>query len=509
MEKNNVEWINLGELFYLIRTEARSINIEPIDERNTTLALYFLTVAKCLASDHRSVQLREGGFGGELMKAIVDAPDNKVCQTIDNALRAMEEDNFEADERVNHPLTNICFTELAEKYDDKFVGFIKFVAEKFADSRFVEHITEFGESPSAARSLFLEIAEDFSRRHPESTQYTTPGDIIDLMRELVWARRSVNDQERFPLRTVFDPACGMGRSLIHCRGKQLYGQELNPTTYTLANMAMWLDGRNAHIAWGDSLNNPTFLRQIAREEFDVAVSTPPLGVANWKKTDSYDKILYPWGNPSDGYGEWAFISQMLASVNREHGMVCTMCSAGALFRDNKEEQNIRRRVFEDNLFDAIVKLPAKSLYHSGIQVYIVVFRKGRKEDEGILYLDLSRCYKQTKRRNALVIENISIQQLYANFLDGQNLYADSKKSDGVDNSIAKIVSRTDLQNELTTNNRHFLLQPFQQQEDESQSYENARILIANELADLDVEVARKISMFEEELEWLKNNSHKA
>ena len=323
------------------------------------------------------------------------------------------------------------------------------------------------------------------------------------MRALVWARRRVNDRERFPLRTVFDPACGVGRSLILCGGGQLYGQELNPTTYTLANMVMWLDGRNSHIALGDSLNDPTFLRQIAREEFDVAVSTPPFGVANWKKTDSYDKILYPWGNPSDGYGEWAFISQMLASVNQEHGMVCTMCSAGALFRDNKEEQNIRRRVFEDNLFDAIVKLPAKSLYHSGIQVYIVVFRKGRKEGEGILYLDLSGYFKQTKRRNALVIDEFCIKQIYANFLDGRDLYADVETSDElIDDSIAKIVSRTDLKNELDAKNRHFLLHPFQQ-------YENAQILIADELADLDVELARKISMLEKELEWLKNNRHKA
>lgn len=469
----------VAELYERGRVE----KINPVDMRNAILSLFFLSVANRQSIAERCVVLPEGCFGKELMDNLKETSAEKVCNTIDRALEAIENENFTPVERKSHPLTNICFADLANRYG---VEYIRDVAKVFAHQQTLDIIGEW------SYRIFVDLVEDFSKRYPEAAQYTTPHDIIEVMRELVWARCEIEQQ--LPIRKTYDPACGVGKALTHCAGIEIYGQELNEVTYTLANMAMLLSGRRGRIALGDSLNAPKFWSEISGNEFDVAVSTPPLFISGWHKTDAYDDV-YEWGVPSDHYGEWAFISQMLSSVNRENGMVCTVCSAGALFRAG-EEQVIRKRVFEDNLVDAIVKLPYRSLYHSGIQVYIVVFRKGRKEGEGVLYLDLSGCFKQTKRRNALVIDEFCIKQIYANFLEGKEVLVDG---------VAKVVKYADLEADLNGGNRLFLLQPFQPQEQEKPTYERVKAGLEKNLDELQARLQDCNENIQKELRWLRDN----
>ena len=489
MEKTEV--IGFGELFDKIANiyeAGRVVRIEPVDMRNAILSLHFLSTANCQRFNDRNVVLPAGCFGSELMENLKAIPAEKVCSTIDKALEAIENENFTPIERKSHPLTNISFGELESKYGtDILVESIRMIIDVISDKNHNTLINDY------AYQIFADLVEDFSKQFPEAALYTTPHDIIAVMRQLVWARREIEQQ--LPIRKTYDPACGVGYTLAQCGGGEIYGQELNEVTYTLANMAMLLDGRRGHISLGDSLNSPKFWSEISRSEFDVAVSTPPLFLSGWRKTDAYDD-MYEWGVPSDHHCEWAFTSQMLSSVNRENGMVCTICSAGALFRAGGE-QIIREKVFEDNLVDAIVKLPYKSLYYTAIQIYIVVFRKGRKQNDGVLYLDLSTQYRRSKKRNVLTLDqNIDIQSIYADFLEGKEVAVEG---------VVKVVKYADLKAELNKGNRLYLLQPFLPQEQEKPTYEKTKAELEQELENLAKRLNECNEKISKELKWLTDN----
>lgn len=482
----------MGELY----DSARVLGIEPVDMRSAILSLYFLAFVDVRDSNLCTVKvaLPEGCYGREFVGSLVEASDGEVCRMIDEALATIESSNFTAIERGSRPLTNINFVELWEsKYGSALVSFVCLVARTFADSVFLDTLTDYRTFDFAVQAFFGDLVEYFARKYPESAQYATPNDILGLMRELVWARRRVKPS--LPIRKVFDPACGVGRSLMKCGAGEVYGQEINPVTYTLANMLMLLCGRNAHIALGDSLNDPAFWAHIVKEEFDVAVSTPPLRVVNWSKTDKYDS-MYMWGKPSDSYGEWAFVSQMLASVNSDNGMVCTICSAGALFRAG-EEQSIRQKVFADNLIDAIVKLPPRSLYNTGMQVFMVIFRKGRKSHEGVLYVDLSSKFKSAKRRNVLSLqEGVDLQETYANFLAGREVACES---------MVRVVPYEKLAQDLADSNQLFLLQPFKEQEQGKLSFQETMAAYQEEVDALKEVVEKAKIVINEESKWLRSN----
>jgi type I restriction enzyme M protein len=94
-------------------------------------------------------------------------------------------------------------------------------------------------------------------------EFYTPKEVGWLMAELI---------DPAPRTTIDDPACGSAGLLIKARllfeqrhpkerGKapRLYGQELNPTTFAMAKMNMFLhDYTDAFFAIGDTFRNPGF-----------------------------------------------------------------------------------------------------------------------------------------------------------------------------------------------------------------------------------------------------------
>ena len=77
---------------------------------------------------------------------------------------------------------------------------------------------------------------------------------------------------------------------------------------------------------------------------------------------------------------------------------------GALFRGSSEGK-IRRQLIEENLLDAVIGLPEKLFFGTGIPAAILVFRQD-KADENVLFIDASRDFQAGKNQNALSDENI-------------------------------------------------------------------------------------------------------
>ncbi|GAL97022.1 type i restriction-modification system methyltransferase subunit, partial [Acetobacter tropicalis] len=78
---------------------------------------------------------------------------------------------------------------------------------------------------------------------------------------------------------------------------------------------------------------------------------------------------------------------------------------GVLFRGSSEGR-IRQKLIEENLLDAVIGLPEKLFFGTGIPAAILIFRKDRKTKD-VLFIDASREFKAGKNQNVLTEENIT------------------------------------------------------------------------------------------------------
>ena len=75
-----------------------------------------------------------------------------------------------------------------------------------------------------------------------------------------------------------------------------------------------------------------------------------------------------------------------------------------LFRGSSEGK-IRKQLIDENLLDAVIGLPEKLFYGTGIPAAILIFKKA-KSDNKVLFIDASREFKAGKNQNLLTEENI-------------------------------------------------------------------------------------------------------
>jgi type I restriction enzyme M protein len=77
---------------------------------------------------------------------------------------------------------------------------------------------------------------------------------------------------------------------------------------------------------------------------------------------------------------------------------------GVLFRGSSEGK-IRKQLIEENLLDAVIGLPEKLFFGTGIPAAILLFKK-QKTDNNVLFIDASREFKSGKNQNQLTEDNI-------------------------------------------------------------------------------------------------------
>jgi type I restriction enzyme M protein len=90
---------------------------------------------------------------------------------------------------------------------------------------------------------------------------------------------------------------------------------------------------------------------------------------------------------------------------------------GVLFRGSSEG-SIRQKLIEENLLDAVIGLPEKLFYGTGIPAAILIFKKSKGNDK-VMFIDASRECKAGKNQNLLTEENIA--KIIATYKAGENV----------------------------------------------------------------------------------------
>ncbi|WP_180111207.1 type I restriction-modification system subunit M [Acinetobacter sp. YH12098] len=241
-------------------------------------------------------------------------------------------------------------------------------------------------------------------------EFYTPPEVSDLIAELLDPQKGDS---------ICDPACGSGSLLMKCGRKvvsnhnskeyALYGQEAIGSTWSLAKMNMFLHGEDNHkIEWGDTIRNPKLLDKNGDLMlFDIVTANPPFSLDKWGYEDAAnDKFgRFRRGLPPKTKGDYAFISHMVETLKPVTGRMGVVVPHGVLFRGSSEGK-IREKLINENLLDAVIGLPEKLFYGTGIPAAILIFKK-QKTDDSVLFIDASREFKSGKNQNNLTEENIA------------------------------------------------------------------------------------------------------
>lgn len=231
-----------------------------------------------------------------------------------------------------------------------------------------------------------------------------------------------NTNEQF---RVYDPTMGSGSLLLTVQKElpngdeegsvEIYGQELNTTTYNLARMNLMMHGvnyRNMELKRADTLDADwPFAEKNGTQiplTFDAVVANPPYS-QNWeiKTIDrEKDQRFSGFGVAPASKADYAFVLHGLCHLAKT-GTMAIVLPHGVLFR-GASEGKIRKNIIDNNLLDTVIGLPANLFYGTSIPTCILVF-KGReaRKNKDILFIDESKDFVKGKNQNKLSEENIN------------------------------------------------------------------------------------------------------
>lgn len=229
-------------------------------------------------------------------------------------------------------------------------------------------------------------------------EFYTPQQVSKILAKIVGLGK-----ER--LKSVYDPTCGSGSLLLRVAREtevgHYYGQELTSTTFNLSRMNMMLHGvpyDRFDIKNANTLTEPQHLDK----KFEAIVANPPYS-AHWSADASYltDERFSSYGKLAPKTkADFAFVQHMIHHLE-DSGTMAVVLPHGVLFRGAAEGVIRQFLIKNKNYLDAVIGLPANIFYGTSIPTCILVFKKCRKDDDKVLFIDASNDFEKGKNSNSL------------------------------------------------------------------------------------------------------------
>ena len=300
--------------------------------------------------------------------------------------------------------------------------------------------------------LIKQFADDAGAKAGE---FFTPPEVVDT---LVWIL------EPQPGDSIYDPTGGSGGMLVHsadylrekghhATAASYYAQESSWGNAAIGKINSVLHGLEAKIEAGRStITDPAFLENGQVKKFSLVLANFPFSDEFWwlkpeqqtddkKKKDKLKKEIFskegykdPYGRfgrgtpfraPPAGYGDYAFILHILASLT-DTGRAGVVCPQGVLFRGQPEveeetgefdddgnpvikrrkaddEHLIRKSLLDAHLIDAVVSLPLNVFYGAGVPACLLILRKQRPKArrDQVLLVYAARHFRELSAQNEL------------------------------------------------------------------------------------------------------------
>lgn len=209
-------------------------------------------------------------------------------------------------------------------------------------------------------------------------EFYTPKSIVNLITEMI---------EPFKGK-VYDPACGSGGMFVqsikfienhHGNKKEvsIYGQEYTNTTYKMAKMNLAIRGISANL--GDKAANTFSNDQHKDLKADYIMANPPFNQKDWREENELidDPRWAGYVVPPKSNANYGWILNIVSKLS-ENGVAGFLLANGALSGGGDEYQ-IRKKLIENDLVEAIVILPRNMFYTTDISVTLWILNKNKQE----------------------------------------------------------------------------------------------------------------------------------
>lgn len=399
--------------------------VDPSIYKDYVLTMLFLKYLSDVWQDHLTKYMAKHPNAPELVEAMMQQeafvlPDGASFdnlhkrrheagngERIDKALHAIEEANIN---KLRDVFQDISFNSNKLGEEEQKNDILRHLLEDFAKESLDLRPARVGQLDIIGGAYEYLISRFAATAGKKAGEFYTPPEISTLMAHLV------DPQEGDE---ICDPTCGSASLLMKCgrlirertgtKNYALYGQEAIGSTWALAKMNLFLHGEENHqIEWGDTIRNPKLrTNDDMLRHYDVVVANPPFSLDKWgteaAETDRFGRFRR--GMPPKTKGDYAFILHMIETMKAKTGRMAVVVPHGVLFRGSSEGK-IRQKLIEENLLDAVIGLPEKLFFGTGIPAAILLFRK-TKADRSVLFIDASREFKSSTNQNALTEDHLT------------------------------------------------------------------------------------------------------
>lgn len=290
-------------------------------------------------------------------------------------------------------------------------------------------------------------------------EFYTNRTVVQLMAEILQPQ---------PNESIYDPTCGSGGMLVKCldylrnkgeewQGVQVFGQEVNGLTSSIARMNLYLNGvEDFSIACADTLENPAFIDGSQLRKFDIVLANPPYSIKEWNRekfmNDKWGRNFL--GTPPQGYADYAFIQHILASMDENTGRCAILLPHGVLNRI--VECDIRKKWLQQDCLDSIIGIGKNLFFNSPMEACIIVCRRKKKPNRvgKILYINARDLVERKETFSYLTENHINeIISLYLGYKNVDNRAAIIDLQDIVDSenclmTVSKYVKTKDYSSEI-------------------------------------------------------------
>lgn len=298
----------------------------------------------------------------------------EIGKVIDDAMRAIEDEN--------KALKNVLPKIYANPDLDKKV--LGEVVDLFTNNI---HMDDTEESRDLlGRTYEYCIAQFAAYEGKSGGQFYTPSCVVKTLVEVL---------KPFENCRVYDPACGSGGMFVQSAkflqahgGKRgaisVYGQEAEADTWKMAKINMAIRGISADFGkyQADTFTND----QHPTLKADFILANPPFNYHPWHQEELGDDVRWKYGVPPAGNANFAWIQHMIHHL-APNGKIGLVLANGALSSQSGGEGEIRKKIIEADLVEAIVAMPSNLFYSVTIPVTLWFITRGKKQKGKTVFID--------------------------------------------------------------------------------------------------------------------------
>lgn len=222
-------------------------------------------------------------------------------------------------------------------------------------------------------------------------EFYTPQSVVRLLVEMLEPYKG----------RVYDPCCGSGGMFVQSEkfveehgGRigdlAVYGQEMNHTTWRLAQMNMAVRGIDADIKWN---NEGSFHRDELQDlKADFILANPPFNISDWGGDKLKEDVRWKYGTPPSGNANFAWLQHIIHHL-APRGTAGVVLANGSMSSQAGGEGDIRKALIDGDLVDCMVALPGQLFYSTQIPVclwFLTRFKEAngfKNRQKEILFID--------------------------------------------------------------------------------------------------------------------------